>query len=334
MATFRKLLISASALWLGVSAAHAQLPDYLAPPAISTSTPNQSNLEDRNGSALFGSPLLDAPPAVPGWFGAVDVGIVVPHIKNGLFNTVTREKSGVTDNLQLPSVQPGVLAMPNFEFGYRFGEAAGEIVLSYRFLVGHQTQMVPGEVVPAYAPAGVPITSRLDLQVITLDYGSSEPRTVLGVDMTWRIGLRGLIYFADSQADNGTLFQQSSDSYWGLGPHAMVDFRRRIGASDFSLFGRLDAAFVFGQLNQRFSESVTAGGVVDYGQTRTNIDSQVTSLGAQAGVAWTPQWNRNIAVTAGYVFEHYFDVGTINTPPSAREELYLQGGFIRFEWRY
>src|SRR4051812_8351348 len=46
--------------------------------------------QDRNGPLLMGDPLLDSGPGSPGWVAGVDLGVVVPHIKNGLFNNVTR----------------------------------------------------------------------------------------------------------------------------------------------------------------------------------------------------------------------------------------------------
>jgi Legionella pneumophila major outer membrane protein precursor len=232
----------------------------------------------------------------------------------------------------LPTSQIGATVMPRFDFGYRFGEAAGELLVSYRFVTGQATSFTDD--LPAFGPGGVSVTSRLNLNTIDLDYGSWEPRTVLGVDMKWRVGVRTLIEFNDSQADNGTLFQATSNHYAGAGPHAMVDFRRPIEGTGLALFGRIESAYVFGQLDQYYTENVTTAGISDFGVTHDRNFTQITPLEFQAGVTWTPAALPNFSVTAGYIFEHFFDLGSYETGQTAREELTIQGGFLRAEWRY
>jgi hypothetical protein len=292
-----------------------------------------ADYEDRNGPLLVGNPLLDGPVGAPGIVAGAELDIIVPHVINRVFGSVTRA-SGVTDTVQLPFAEPGVRAMPKFELGYRWGQASGEVIASYRFVDSDVTHQFSGADLPAFAPAGGPVRSRLDLQVFDLDYGSHEPITVLDVDMKWRAGLRSVIWFADSQANNGTLFQHTTDHYWGLGPHALVDFRRPIRGTGFGLFGRIEGAMPFGRLVQRFVEAVTVGGITDSGQTDVLINSEIATVAFQAGVSWTPTWNQNFHVTAGYVYEHFFALGTTTTPPSPSEEFYLQGGFLRAEWNY
>jgi hypothetical protein len=290
--------------------------------------------EDNNGSTLIGFSGLDGgPTGIPGFELATEVGLVVPHVSNRLFDTVTRA-SGAADVVQLPSSQIAAAIMPRFELGYRFGQATGELLFSYRFLNSQSTTFAAGDVVPAFGPGGVAVTSRLSINTFDLDYGSWEPITVLGVDMKWRVGVRTLLEYNDSEANNGTLFQSTSNYYLGAGPHAMVDFRRPLGLTGLALFGRIEAAMTWGTLDQLYTENVTVGGVSDFGQTRDHIYSQVTSLGLQGGVCWTPQWNGNFHVTAGYIFEHFWDMGTIATGTAAREEIDINGGFVRLEWNY
>jgi hypothetical protein len=298
-----------------------------------TLAPPCASYEDNNGPLLIGNALLDSPPATPGWVGSLDLGIIVPHVENRLFASVTRA-SGATGVVHLPTAELGVLAMPRFELGYRWGQASGEVIFSYRFLAADAVQQFSPAELPAFAPTGAAVSSRLNLQVWDLDYGSHEPITVFGVDMKWRAGLRGLVYFADSQAANDALFQHTTDHYWGLGPHAMVDFRRPIRGSGLDLFGRAEGAIVFGRLAEHYVETVTAAGTTDSGQTNGLIDSQVSTIGLQAGVSWAPPWNQHLHVTAGYVCEFLFDLGTTGTPVSPTETLRIQGGFLRAEWNY
>jgi hypothetical protein len=57
-------------------------------------------------------------------------------------------------------------------------------------------------------------------------------------------------------------------------------------------------------------------------------------LGAQAGVNWTPPWNNHWRLSAGFIYEHFWDLGSLTTGTAAREELYILGGFLRAEFRY
>jgi hypothetical protein len=298
-----------------------------------TLPPTCGGNNDRNGPLLIGDPLLDSPPGAPGWHGGVELDIVVPHFKNGLFNTVTLG-SGATDTVQLPSAQAGGMVMPKIELGYRWGQASGGVVLSYRVLNGTVTQSGSGAAAPSYAPTGVPVTSHTDLHTFDLDYSSHEPRTVLGVDMTWRVGVRGLLSYNDSRADNGVLAQFTSNHYIGFGPHALVDFRRHIGATGLELFSRVEGSIVWGRVDQRYNESVHGPGVLDVGETTDSANGQVTMLGVQAGVNWVPPWNNHWHLTAGFTFEHFWDLGSLSTGTAAREELYILGGFLRAECRY
>ena len=143
--------------------------------------------QDENGPLLIGHPLLDGgATGMPGWVAGAEVGVVVPHVMNRLFDTVTRT-SGASSTVQLPSAQIAAEVMPRFDLGYRFGQSTGELLLSYRFLTGSATDFASGNVVPAFGPSGANVTSRLNLNTWDLDYGSWEPLTVLGVNMKWRV---------------------------------------------------------------------------------------------------------------------------------------------------
>jgi hypothetical protein len=288
--------------------------------------------QDSNGSLLIGDPLLDGG-AAPGWVAGIEVGIVGPHVENRLVDSVTRA-SGATDTVHLPTAELGIQGMPKVELGYRWGQATGELILSWTSLSADATQQFSGSLLPAFGPAGAPVSSRLNLQVFDLDYGSHEPLTVFGVDMKWRAGVRGLLYYSDSQAANDTLFQHVVNNYWGVGPHAMADFRRRLGATGLDLFARFDASVVFGRVTQRFVETVTTGGTIDSGETDQFNNVQSLMLGLQAGVRWTPLWNPNFHVTAAYGAQVFQGVGTVFAQPSPTETLRIQGCFLRAEWNY
>jgi hypothetical protein len=291
--------------------------------------------EDRNGPLLVGSRLLDGSPAIPGWFGGIDVGVVVPHITNKLTSPVTLT-NGTTDLVHLPTAELGVRVMPKLELGYRWGQAAGELMLSYRVLNGQGSQAANALDLPPFAPVGAALKSRLDQQLLDLDYGSYEPSLGPLWDMKWRAGLRFANTYADSQAFNAGLFQQTTNRFWGVGPHAMLDVRRWIGGSGLALFGRLETSLPIGRLEQKYSETATAAdGTLASGQSRLQQNMPILSVAFQAGVSWSPCRGDRFRLTAGYTIEHWWDLGAIGAlAGSSREELAIQGGFLRAEWNY
>src|SRR4051794_27620248 len=62
----------------------AAAPWRLDPAGPGCGPPACAPYEDRNGPLLVGDPLLDGP-ACPGWLAAVDVGVVVPHVRSNVF---------------------------------------------------------------------------------------------------------------------------------------------------------------------------------------------------------------------------------------------------------
>jgi hypothetical protein len=222
--------------------------------------------------------------------------------------------------------------MPKLEFGYRCGQASGEFTVSYRFLIAQGSQLVSPVELPPFAPTGAGLRSRLNLQILDLDYGSYEPSLGPLWDMKWRIGARGMIVYSDSQADNGLLFQQTTNRFWGIGPHASLDLRRWIGDS-LALFGRIDTSLPIGRLTQRFIDIDTAAGAA--GESRFFQNMPQLTLAFQLGVTWTPARCDCFRVTAGYYYEHFWDTGAIGVVTNfTREELWLQGGFVRAVWNY
>jgi hypothetical protein len=291
--------------------------------------------EDWNGPLLIGNRLLDNGPAIPGWVGGFDLGVVVPHISNRLNNPVTLT-NGVTNIVHLPSAELGVQAMPRLELGYRLGQAAGEFIVSFRELNAQGSQTLTAVDVPAFGPGGAALRSRLDQQVLDLDYGSYEPSFGPMWDLKWRAGLRFANVYTDSQAFNAGLFQQTTNRFWGVGPHAMVDARRWIGGSGFALFGRFEGSVPIGRLEQKYAETATAAdGTLASGLSHLQQNMPLLSATFQAGITWSPSRGDSFHVTAGYIIEHWWDVGAIGAlPGSSRADLGIQGGFLRAEWNY
>jgi len=292
--------------------------------------------EDRNGPLLIGNRLLDDCPGTPGGIAGVDLAYVVPHITNHLTNSITLA-NGVTDLVHLPTADLDVRLMPRVELGYRWGQASGELILAFRFLTAQGNQTISGLDLPLFAPAGgAALKSRLDQQVLDLDYGSYEPSLGPLWDMKWRAGVRFVNCYADSQAANALLTQQTTNRFWGVGPHAALDLRRWVGGSNLALFGRVETSVPIGRAEQKYSETATAAdGTVAAGQARLQQNMPIVMLAFQAGVSWCPGRGDRFRMTAGYTLEHWWYLGSIGVGAgSPREELSIQGGFLRAEWNY
>jgi hypothetical protein len=286
--------------------------------------------EDRNGPLLIGDPLLDRCPGTPGWIAALELAAIVPHLKNGLLQPVTLS-DGTSATVGPPSAELGARIMPKLELGYRFGQASGELLVAYRFIVAEGHQSFSAAEAPAFGPVGAGLRSRLDVQVLDIDYGSYEPSLGPLWDMKWRIGVRGVINYSDNLAVGALLAQQSTNRFWGIGPHASLDLRRWIGDTGFALFGRVDSSLPIGRAAQRFID-VTP---VAAGETRLFQNMPQLSLNLQFGVTWSPNRCDCFRVTAGYIVEHWWDLGAIGVFTNyTREELAIQGGFLRAEWNY
>lgn len=287
--------------------------------------------EDNNGPLLVGDPLLDNPPATPGWIGALELAGVVPHRQDVLKNSVTLSNGVTIPEVALPNAPLGAQVMPTIVLGYRFGQATGDITVSYRVVAGAGSEFVAPGVIPNFAPSGGSLRSRLNFQVLDIDYGSYEPSLGPQWDMKWRVGVRGTMQYADNQADGLFIYQQTTNRYWGIGPHGALDLRRWIGDTGLALYGRADMSFPIGRTAQRYIDDIPGAA----GESRLFQNDQVLSLNMQFGVAWSPHRCDNFRIITGYTWEHWWDVGSVGVAePFPRQQLNIQGGFVRLEWNY
>src|SRR5207248_785559 len=91
-----------------------------------------------------------------------------PAIMQHIFGQLTR--AGNTVDIELPSAPLNWTGAPRLEIGYRFPDALGELMLSYRLLATQGRS-----VFPEFDPAGIAtLRSRLDTHVTFLDYTTRE----------------------------------------------------------------------------------------------------------------------------------------------------------------
>jgi hypothetical protein len=226
------------------------------------------------------------------------------------------------DTVTLPSANLQWTLSPRFEIGYRCGEATGDFLVSYRFLATGGSTFTP-----AFDTAGNPgaLRSRLSINVIDADYASREPSLLPWVEMRWRIGVRVAGLFFDSEEASPLLQQHVSNWFWGVGPHATLELWCPIHDTHAGLFCKIDGAGVLGRVQQGFEETLgTASGF-----TRQAQNMPTTMLNVEAGVGWTPRetWR----FSAGYIYEHWWDA---TVAAGSRGDVWMQGVFVRGEWRY
>jgi hypothetical protein len=278
--------------------------------------------------SLRGDPLLEGS-GPPGWFFGLELGLVVPHITNGLNALVT-----------VPGFQPDIVAIggapldwtgsPKFDLGYRFGEGLGEAVLSYRLLATDGRAILPGWDLDG---SDAPLKTDLQMNVVDLDYVSRD--IVLGGigDLHWRAGLRLASVHFDSRAEGFFLEQQASNNFFGAGPRVGLDLGRRLGNTQFGLYGRIDASVPIGRVHQSFNESfITQDGNIVGAATDVNETQAVPTLGIQLGLSWTPGWRGCVSrYSFGYEFEEWWSVGEAGT---SHADLFSQGLFFRGEFNF
>ncbi len=211
----------------------------------------------------------------------------------------------------------------------------GEFTLSYQSLVrdGHAF-------LPAFDPLGATgfLTSRMNFNVVDLDYSGSEISLGPGWDMKWRVGLRYANAYFDSSAFGGILQQRTSNLFNGAGPRAGLDLWRALPLPGLALFGRLEGNFLVGPLHQNFNESIVqANGTVlsGAGTSRPDAFSNTATpliLNFEAGFGYTPpSLSRWLRLSAVYQFQQWWNLGL---PLSSDGQLTINGVFFRAEVHY
>ena len=291
--------------------------------------------EDTNGPLLIGDSLLDYPlSAPPGWYAGVDVDAVGLHIKNRMFQTV-----GPKMDLVHLATPLDWTATPEFQLGYRFGQAGGELLLTYQFLDSSGSGTIP-----SFDAAGNPAALRghLDLHMIDFDYASREFSLGPICDMKWFAGLAWATTNFHSNADTPLVEEAVSNNYWGLGPHFGLNLARAFPAARLDVFCRFDIAWLYGPVNQTFQESFTAAGLAlqvppgtDVGGEKRQRHNHLTPVPRlETGVGWRPNCDSPLHLAVGYYLENWFDFENNDGPPPSRGGLTVQGVFLRGEWRY
>ena len=284
-------------------------------------------------------PLLDPPELPqPGWFADVDILVAKAHVKNKLTNASI--PGGAPDIVRLPSAPLDWTVAPRFEIGRTLPSGFGAVALSYRFLTTAGNGVTQGLDAPAV------LRSRLDLNIVDLDYISHELSLWPKWDMTWRVGGRlGYAYF-DSRAvepfdaaaaGSGVFEQRNSDRFLGFGPHGGVEVDRRVQGTGLSLFASSDFWIDVGRIRQTFNEVTTTlgpDGLPTTMATSASSSQAVPVLNLQGGLRWRPPDYSNCELFLGYEYEYWWNVGRFSRTPDSRGTLWDQGVLLRAEFNF
>ena len=288
-------------------------------------------------------PVLDPPqfPA-PGWFGGAEVDIVHPHIKSGLTDTVqnsAQAAAGTATTVALPVASLDWTVSPRVFVGYRLPAGFGEISLGYRGLASDGNEQF--EDVDGLAP----LRTRLDFNVIDLDYASREFSLWPHCEMKWIVGIRTLFLFFDSQsvesfaeaaAGSGIFQMRESNNLWGMGVHTGLELSQRVPDTGISLVARGDITSYLGKLHQNFfTLSTTLGpdGEPLAGETREENGIAAPIVSFQVGVNWQPESYKSLTVFLGYQYEYWWEVGNLIIG-SSRADISDQGIVLEAAFRY
>ena len=128
------------------------------------------------------------------------------------------------------------------------------------------------------------LSSRLNVNLVDLDWVSHEYTPWRLWEMRVRCGLRYLNAYFDSQANEpfaeaaagSTIFnQRTTNSDWALGPHAAVDLRRRLGFWGLAVLGFVDVSDGWSRVRQNYfaSSTTSASGLPQAAQATSATDS-------------------------------------------------------------
>ncbi len=313
-------------------------------------------------------PLLD-PPALglPGWFGDVDIGILKPHLVNqlslpvplpligppgippGIPPSVTPSTGQNFITPPMPSTPESVTVgvnpsrlnwtvSPRFEVGYRLPSGFGGIAVSYRFLTAQGSDGVIGADGPAT------LSSRLVYNIGDLDWVSHEYTPWQFWQLRWRVGLRYLNSYFDSQADEpvaaaaaGSMIsnQRTTNSVWALGPHAAVDLRRPLNFWGLAALGFLDVSEGWGRVRQNYFVSVTSGsnGLPQSAEASISSSNAVPVVTARLGLNWQPPAYANMNLFAGYQLDYFWNTGRMGSFTTFGY-FFDSGILLRGEWNF
>jgi hypothetical protein len=295
------------------------------------------SLGDYGPNTRFVASDLNPPGQHLGWYADFDIGILKPHLDTHL-STPAGFTGPTGGPITLGASPLDWAGVPEFSVGYRFGEGAGELRLSYRLLNSSGTETLSGS--DAFGnPAQLHTT--LNVQTLDFDYISSEYLSegqdisrFFFRDLRAGIGLRAAAAYFDTRANGFPVTDTHiSSAFGGVGPRMFVELHQDLGRPDLQLYTRLSASGLLGPILQEYSQTSMAGGATNFGGYDThNKNIGIGIFQVESGLSWEPEaLGRRFRFTAAYSWERWWNFGRTD---SSDAELTLQGVVLRAEFRY
>jgi hypothetical protein len=333
--TLRPVALGAAlALVLAPALAHAQPPGLPAqpvpvapqqPPGITTVPPIA--LPPHNDPVVPATPqFLPAEPdplrpavspessrcAPAGFYGLLEISVLFPELRGFLSGPVTI--AGINDVVAISSASLDATGSPRVEIGYRLPDGIGAVALGYRSIVSRGTDTIDGF---DFLGPGF-LTSRLNVNVVDLDYASPAFNFAPYWDFAFRVGLRGAAFYFDDTITGQFIQQHASSNFLGGGPHATLEVGRALDLiPGLALTSKLDGAVLIGETSQSFEETAHTDvlgappGSMVGGASRLHGTQVVPTLTFTIGLSYSPpgmeKWLR---FGFGYQYEYWWDIGT------------------------
>jgi hypothetical protein len=263
-----------------------------------------------------------------GWYASVETDLTAVHFKNGLVNFVT-VSSTQTDLVHVPSPDLDWTVAPRFEMGYRLPRGLGEVAIAYRFVATQGAADVAAD------QGTTSLRSHFNENVFDFIYANRDFPMAPGWEMRWKVGLELFCSYFDAKGTipiaAGSFEQRTSDRFIGAGPLAGLELYRHLTLPGLALYGEVDAASIWGRVQQSFEEKTTPGGPSGFAQDARSQASGV--IRAHAGLSWTPPTYKHSRFLVGYQGEWAFQVGRDDITGSTGD-LVENGVFFRAEFSF
>ena len=295
------------------------------------------SLGDYGPITQFVAQDLNPPGQELGWYGDFEIGILKPHLDTHL-STPAGFAGPTGGPITLGAASLDWTGVPEFSLGYRLGQGAGELRLSYRLIDSSGTDNLPTSNASG-SPAQLHTT--LSVQTLDLDYVSSEYLSegqdisrLFFRDLRAGFGIRAAAAYFDSRANGFPITDTHvSSAFGGVGPRMFVELHQDLGRPDFQFYTRLSASGVLGPILQQYDQTLVSGSATNFGGYDThNKNIGIGIFQVESGISWEPQaLGRRFRFTAAYSWERWWNFGRTD---GGDAELTLQGAVIRAEFRY
>ena len=282
------------------------------PPAPSTGFPDLLPA----GAGPYG-PLFDRPM----FFFGLDLDILKPVFLDNLHQTVTLP-DGTSNNLHVARADLPWTVSPEFQFGYKLPDNAGEFLLAYRFLVADSSNSLSSDI------GDFGVRTRLDMNIIDFDYNSGWLSPAPRWAWKWTVGARIASIFYETEVGNDSLYESARNNFFGAGGHAGLQLERQFTVlPQFGFFGKIDGSVLIGKIDQHFNETIfDASGNLEGTILEQRKTQSVEELNFQVGISYRPWNDETLRFELGYEYEHWFSLGNIDDSSAA---LTTQGVFLR-----